>query len=179
MAEPFIGQISCFGCNFAPLSWAFCRGQLLSIAQNTALFSIIGTTYGGNGQTTFALPNLQGQGPMHWGSTGGLPTTVIGELQGSTSVTLLLSNLPQHGHAAIAAQAGSGATRTSIPDAASFLSNATAGNQLWDSTSPLINAPFSGNALSVTGGNHSHENQQPYLALNFCIAVEGVFPSRN
>lgn len=179
MAEPFIGQISCYGCNFAPRMWAFCRGQLLSISQNTALFSILGTTYGGDGQVTFALPNLQGQAPMHWGTTPNLPTTYLGEYQGMSSVTLLVSEIPSHTHTATAQQSGSGTTRTAIPSADTFLSNATAGNQVYDSTSPLINAMFSPNAISPTGGTHPHDNMQPYLALNLCIAVEGVFPARN
>lgn len=112
MAEPFIGQISCYGCNFAPRMWAFCRGQLLSISQNTALFSILGTTYGGDGQVTFALPNLQGQAPMHWGTTPNLPTTYLGGYQGMSSVTLLVSEIPSHTHTATAQQSGSGTTRT-------------------------------------------------------------------
>ena len=178
MAEPFIGQISAFACNFAPRMWAFCRGQLMAIQQNPALFSIIGTTYGGNGTTNFALPDLQGQAPMHWGTTGGLPPTVLGEVQGVSSVTLLVSNLPQHTHAAIAA-AGTSATHTAIPDANSYLSNSTQGDSLWDSTAPVINAPFYPLAIGMTGGSQAHDNMQPYLTLNYCIAVEGVFPSRN
>lgn len=179
MAEPFIGQISCFGCNFAPRMWAFCRGQLLSISQNTALFSILGTTYGGNGQTTFALPNLQGQAPMHWGTTGGLPATVIGEAQGSSAVTLFFSEIPAHTHFAVAQQAGTGTTRTAIPDSASFLSAATQGDSLYDTTAPVLTTPFAPNTISTAGGNQPHDNMQPYLALNICIAVEGAFPARN
>lgn len=177
MAEPFIAQISAFGCNFAPYNWAYCRGQILSITQNTALFSIIGTTYGGNGQTTFALPDLQGQVPMHWGTTGGLPSTVLGEVQGTSTVTLFVTEIPAHTHSAVAAS-GTG-THTAIPDATTYLSTATAGNAAYDSTAPLINAPFAANAISITGGSLPHENMQPYLALNFCIAIQGVFPSRN
>jgi len=179
MADPFIGQISCYGCNFAPLYWSFCRGQLLSIAQNTALFSILGTTYGGDGRVTFALPNLQGQAPMHWGQTGSLPPTDIGEMQGTSQVTLLTMQLPAHTHAATVLSTGAGATRTAIPNTNSFISTATAGNAAYDSTTPVINAPFAPQAISITGGSQSHENMQPYLALNICIAVEGVFPSRN
>ena len=179
MATPFIGQISAFGCNFAPYNWAFCRGQILAITQNTALFSILGTIYGGNGQTTFALPNLQGQAPMHWGTTAGQPQTVIGETMGVSDVTLLITNLPAHTHTASAAATTSTSTRTAAPDAASFLAGATATELVWDSTTPLVNAPFAPQAISATGGNLPHENMQPYLALNMCIAIQGVFPSRN
>jgi microcystin-dependent protein len=180
MAQPFIGQISCFGCNFAPRYWAFCRGQILSIAQNQALFAIIGTIYGGNGTSTFALPNFQGSSPMHWGQTGGLPTTVIGEIQGATQVTLLVNQIPAHQHTAVAAAVtGTGATRSAIPDASAYLSGGSAGELIYDTTSPVMNAPFSPSALSTTGSTMPHDNMQPYLALNLCIAVEGVFPSPN
>jgi microcystin-dependent protein len=179
VAEPFIGQISCYACNFAPRYWAQCRGQLLSIAQNTALFSILGTTFGGNGQTTFALPNLQGQAPMHWGTTSGLPATDLGEVQGVSTATLLFSEMPAHTHTAVAVSTTTGATRTAVPDNTSYLAGATAGNAAYDSTSPIINAVFAQAAISPAGGSQPHDNMQPYLALNLCIAVEGVFPSRN
>ena len=179
MAEPFIGQISCYACSFAPRYWAQCRGQLLSIAQNTALFSILGTTFGGDGRTTFALPNLQGQAPMHWGTTSGLPTTVLGEDQGAPTMTLLFSEMPVHTHTAVAMSTTTGATRTAIPDYMSYLAGATAGNAAYDSTTPVINASFAQTAISAAGGSQPHDNMQPYLALNLCIAVEGVFPSRN
>ncbi|HVZ52488.1 MAG TPA: tail fiber protein [Pseudolabrys sp.] len=180
MAQPFIGQISCFGCNFAPRYWAFCRGQILSIAQNQALFAIIGTFYGGNGTSTFALPNFQGYAPMHWGTTGGLPTTVIGEIQGSTQVTLMSMQIPAHQHTAVAAAvSGSGATQSAIPSSSAYLSEVTAGDLVYDTTSPVLGLPFGAQAISPNGGNMPHDNMQPYLALNLCIAVEGVFPSRN
>ncbi|HVH80614.1 MAG TPA: tail fiber protein, partial [Stellaceae bacterium] len=98
MSNPFIGEIRCFGFNFAPLNWAFCNGQLMAISQNTALYTILGTTYGGDGQTTFGLPNLQGQVPMHWGSGPSIPTTVLGEVQGVSSVTLTTQQIPLHAH---------------------------------------------------------------------------------
>ena len=179
MAEPFLGQVSCFGCNFAPRMWAFCRGQILSIQQNTALFAILGTNYGGNGTTTFALPNLQGQAPMHWGTTGGLPATVIGEMQGSSNVTVLISELPMHNHAVTAVATSATSVRSAIPDATKFIATASPTELVYDSTSPLLNAPFSPMAISLTGGSLPHENMQPYLALNMCIAVDGIFPSRN
>jgi microcystin-dependent protein len=176
MAEPFIGQISCYGCNFAPRMWAFCRGQVLSIAQNQALFAILGTTFGGNGTTTFALPNMQGMAPMHWGTTGGLPSTVLGEVQGVSSVTLLFAEMPTHTHTWVAQQTSSTSTRTAIPSIDTYLSNATATDFAYDSTAPVINAPFAPQAISPAGGNHQHDNMSPFLAMNYCIAVEGVFP---
>jgi microcystin-dependent protein len=180
MSQPFIGQISCFGCNFAPYMWAYCRGQILSIAQNQALFAVIGTTYGGNGTSTFALPNFQGYAPMHWGTTGGLPTTVIGEMQGSPQVTLMITQLPSHQHTAVAAGlTGTGYTQSAIPNANSYLSEATSGDLVYDTSSPVINAPFAPQAISPNGGNMPHNNMQPYQAVNYCIAVEGTFPSRN
>jgi microcystin-dependent protein len=151
----------------------------MAITQNTALFSILGTIYGGNGQTTFALPNLQGQGPMHWGSTGGLPSTVIGEVQGMSDVTLLITNLPAHTHAAMAAIPTGSSTRSAIPDATTYLSAASAGEDVYDTTTPVINAPFAPQAISPAGGSLPHENMQPYLALNFCVAIAGVYPARN
>jgi microcystin-dependent protein len=150
----------------------------MAISQNTALFSILGTIYGGDGVQTFALPNLQGRAPMHWGTVSGLPSTVVGETMGQASVTLLTSNLPPHSHAAYGQQIGTGTTRSPTPDANSFLSNCTAGNQLYDSTTPVVNAQFAPNAISPSGGSLPHDNMQPYLALNFCIAQYGVYPSR-
>lgn len=177
MSEPFIGQISAFACNFAPIKWAFCRGQLMAITQNSALFAIIGTTYGGNGQTNFALPNLQGQAPMHWGTTSGVTPTVIGEVQGVANVTLLTGELPQHTHTA-SAYSGTG-THTAIPDATTYLSAATAGDFAYDSTAPVVNAPFGFQAIGISGSSLPHDNMQPYQCINYCIAVEGVFPTRN
>jgi microcystin-dependent protein len=164
---------------FRAAFWAFCRGQILAIQQNSALFAILGTTYGGNGTTNFALPNMQGQGPMHWGTTGGLPTTVIGEMQGMSNMTLLITELPPHNHGLTALGVGATSVRSATPDATKYLANATATELVYDSTAPVMNAPFSPMAISVTGGGLPHENMQPYLALNYCIAVQGAFPSRN
>ena len=181
MSEPFVGEIRCFGFNFAPVGWAQCNGQLLPISQNTALFAILGTTYGGNGQTTFALPNLQGQIPMHWGNGPGGFNTTIGEVQGQSSVTLTVSQTPQHMHGIAAGDVAAGATgeNTAVPNNNSFLSNSVPPNRVYNTTPPSVTAAFSPKAISATGGSQPHENMQPYLVLNFCIALEGIFPSQN
>jgi len=163
MSEPFLGEIKIISWNFPPKGWAFCNGQLLPINQNQALFSILGTTYGGNGQTTFALPNLQGRSPVHVGS--GIS---LGELGGETAHTLNISELPAHNHVP---NANSGAATV----------GAIAGN-FWSSTGKY--APASNNAMNPacilpTGGSQPHENMSPYLVLNFIIALQGIFPSQN
>jgi microcystin-dependent protein len=164
MSEPFLGEIKIISWNFPPKGWTFCNGQLLPINQNQALFSILGTTYGGNGQTTFGLPNLQGRTPFHVGNG-----IVLGQLGGETSHTLNISELPAHTHT----PTGSSANPT--------LSSA-AGN-LWAVNSKLYN-PTSNNSMNpacigVVGGNQPHENMSPYLVLNFIIALQGIFPSQN
>jgi microcystin-dependent protein len=169
MAEPFYGEIRAFGFNFAPRGWAMCNGQLLPIAQNTALFSLLGTTYGGNGQTTFGLPNLQSRVPMHFGQGPGLSSVNLGEQAWVENVTLNATQMPQHNHAANATQGPATASRPggAIPSGGGAYSSAAA-----DTT---MAAGFIGTA----GGSQPHENRQPYLALNYCIALEGIFPSRN
>jgi microcystin-dependent protein len=179
MADPFVGEIRCFGFNFAPRGWALCNGQILAISSNTALFSILGTTYGGDGRTTFALPNLEGKSPMHPGAGPGI-NTVLGEIMGSSTVTLTVSEMPQHFHAISAAEieAGGGSERSAGPTATSYLARA-AGGQIYQAAPATPNTPFSVSAIGLTGNSQSHENRQPYLTLNFCIATEGVFPARN
>lgn len=178
MAEPFIGEIRAFGFTFAPVGWALCNGQLLSIAENNALFAILGTTYGGDGQSTFGLPNLQGQAPMHWGTSPGLNTT-IGQVQGSSTVTLIANQLPTHAHSVTVAQAGGTGEPAMIPSNTSFLGSASGRNLAYVKTPSAFDAPFSPNAISSTGGSQPHENMQPYLVINFCIALNGIFPSPN
>jgi len=178
MAEPYIGEIRCFGFNFAPIDWAFCNGQLMSIAQNQALFSIIGTTYGGDGVSTFALPNLQGRVPMHWGTSPGF-NTVIGEVQGTTTVTLTSQQIPLHNHAVTAAQVGGTGEEVASPSSSAYLGNSTGHNLAYIKAPTTFDAPFSPRAIGPAGGSQPHENMQPYLALNFCIALFGIFPSRN
>lgn len=179
MSEPFIGEIRCFGFNFAPLGWAQCNGQLLSIAQNNALFAVLGTNFGGDGQTSFGLPALQGQVPMHWGTNAGV-NTILGQTMGQPSVTLLATQIPQHFHAITSAsvQTGQAAERTPKPTATSFLSIAKGGS-VYKSPPVSPDTPFSPKAISVAGNSQPHESLQPYLVLNFCIALEGIFPQRS
>jgi microcystin-dependent protein len=177
MAAPFIGEICCFGFNFAPRDWAKCNGQIMSIAQNDALFAILGTTYGGDGLTTFALPNLQGRIPMHWGTGTGGFNTVIGEPMGSTTVTLLSTQMPQHNHLINACTVQNASQRSAKPMSTSYVSQAK--GALIYQTNPTINTSFSPRAISQYGNSQPHENMQPYLTLNFCIAQYGVFPTRN
>jgi microcystin-dependent protein len=172
MSQPFIGEIRIFGFNFAPRGWAFCNGQLLAIAQNTALFSLLGTTYGGNGQTTFALPNLQSRVPVHFGQGPGLSSYALGQEAGSESVTLIQNEIPAHVHTV------SPSCSTDDPNAGSPKNNfpAAAGTPIYSNTS---NAVMGVSNTSIVGGSQPHNNIQPYLALNFCIALQGIFPSRN
>lgn len=169
MSAPFLGEIRIFPYNFAPRGWAQCDGQLLSIAQNTALFSLLGTTYGGNGTTTFGLPELRGRVPMHRGQGPGLSNYDLGQISGTETVTLTQSNMPAHGHLASANNGAASATRPAGNFPAGGGSYATA------SDGSTLNAAF----IQNTGGNQPFNNIQPYLVLNFCIAQEGIFPSRN
>lgn len=169
MASPFLGQISLFGFNFAPRGWAFCQGQLLSIAQNSALFALLGTMYGGNGQTTFGLPDLRGRVPVGQGQGPGLPSVSIGEMAGETTHTLISTEMPAHGHAL---NAFSTTGTETVP-----------GNGVPANTQGSVNAAadtaFAPAAVGTAGGSQPHNNMQPYLGLNFSIAIEGIFPSRN
>ncbi len=167
MAEPFLGQILMFAGNFDIRGWAFCNGQLLSIAQNSALFSLLGTTYGGDGQTTFALPDLRGRAPLHFS-----PTHPEGEVAGAENVTLLQTQLPQHSHAVSVGASNASAT------ASRPVGNVCAGATKYD---VAANAGGSLGAVTVanTGGDQPHNNMQPYLAINYIIALEGIYPSRN
>ena len=151
----------------------------MPISQNQALFSILGTTYGGNGQTTFALPNLQGQIPMHWGNGPGGFNTNLGQVQGAASVTLTSSQIPVHKHGIVSALVPPGGVNEHVaaPTSSAFIGQSTP-DQVYNLT-PTINATFSPLAISSTGGGQPHENMQPYLTLNFCIALFGIFPSRN
>lgn len=180
MAEPFVGEVRCFGFNFAPRGWAFCDGQILPISQNDALFAIIGTIYGGNGTTDFALPNLQGRVPMHWGTSPGF-NTIIGEVQGQSTVTLTTNQIPQHQHNVIAATIMQGGTDEKIasPTNTSFLGPSANADGAYITTPTNVTAAFSNKAVSANGDSQPHNNLQPYLVLNFCIALFGIFPSRN
>lgn len=172
MADPFVAEIRIFPFNFAPKGWAFCDGQLLPLSQNTALFSLLGTTYGGNGKSNFALPNLQGNAPMFWGQGPGLSLRDIGEQGGSETVTLLESEIPAHAHTM---RASLDDADLRIPTPARSLAKSS--TNMYASGSP--NSPMSAQALTPAGGDLPHNNMQPYLTLNFCIALQGVFPPRS
>ena len=165
MSEPFLGEIKIISWNFPPKGWAFCNGTLLPINQNQALFSILGTTYGGDGRTTFGLPNLQGRVPVHVGN--GIS---LGELGGETAHTLIISEMPAHTHV----PAGSNAAPNSRSPA----------GKIWTASptqpfGPSANTAMNPAAIQPTGGSQPHENMSPYLVLNFVIALQGIFPSQN
>jgi len=171
MTAPFIGEIRMLGCNFAPRNYMFCSGQLLPISQHTALFSLLGTQYGGNGTTNFALPNLAGRAPMAYGDGPGLTSRQIGESAGSETVTLLLTEMPAHAHA-MSAQS-SRADRAN----AAFASLAASADPVYSTASP--SPTMNPLEIGFAGGNQPHNNLQPLLTINFCIAVNGIFPARN
>lgn len=174
MADPFVAEIRIFGFNFAPKGWAFCDGQLMPLSQNTALFSLLGTTYGGDGKSNFALPNLQGQAPMHHGQGPGLSLHDLGESAGSETVTLLQSEVPAHAHGLQATtQPGED------PSPANEALGRSVGASLYQSDTATNLVPMAPQALATTGGSAPHNNMQPYLTLNFCIALQGVFPPRS
>jgi microcystin-dependent protein len=173
MADPFVAEIRIFPFNFAPKGWAWCDGQLMPLAQNTALFSLLGTTYGGDGKSNFALPDLQGRAPMHPAQGPGLSLHDLGETGGSETVTLLESEIPSHSHALGAQNVPLGSVTT--PEG-KVLTRPASGN-LYDSTNPAPVA-MSFQALSPAGGDQPHNNMQPYLTFYFCIALQGVFPPR-
>jgi microcystin-dependent protein len=173
MSEPFLGMIATFGFTFAPRGWAFCNGQLLSIAQNTALFSLLGTTYGGDGQTTFALPNLQSRLPLHFGQGPGLSSYALGEATGTEGVTLTQNTMPSHNH--LSTTPATAADGTSIDPAAGAVLGA--GTSIY--IVAAANIQMSPTPTSLTGGSQPFSDIQPILAINFCIALEGLYPSRN
>jgi len=172
MADPFVAEIRIFPFNFAPRGWAWCDGQLLPLSQNTALFSLLGTTYGGNGKSNFALPDLQGRAPMHPGQGPGLSLHDLGETGGSDTVSLLESEIPTHTHAWQVLSTDPGEDR--IPTA-EVLARSVGGN-LYGATNNMV--MMSANTLTPAGGDQPHNNMQPYLTFYFCIALQGVFPPR-
>ncbi len=176
MATPFIAEIRMFAGNFAPRGNAFCNGQIQGIAQNTALFSLLGTTYGGNGTTTFALPNLQGRMPIGIGSGPGLTQRVLGEVGGAESVTLLSTEMPTHTHVP---QASSLAGTQASPAGGVWAASAGGRTPLPLYVAPPANAPMSNSAIATAGNSQPHPNMQPYLAISYIIALQGIFPSRN
>lgn len=173
MADPFVAEIRIFGFNFAPTGWAFCNGQLMPLAQNTALFSLLGTTYGGNGMSTFALPNLQGSAVMHPGQGAGLSLRDLGETGGTETVALLEAEMPAHTHTVAESTQ---VANDPVPNPNVSLARARGLNAYAAPGTPVAMAP---QALSPTGGSLPHNNMQPYLTMNFCIALQGVFPPRS
>ena len=172
MSSPYIGEIRMFGGSFAPAGWAMCQGQLMPISQNDTLFNLIGTTYGGDGQETFGLPDCQGRVPVHMGTLAGGGTYQIGEKAGTESVTLNTNQIPQHNHAFICSTDNGSAT---TPTA-----NILAANGQLKNFSPFPpTAAMNGNALTNVGGSQPHENMMPYLCITFIISLFGIFPSQN
>jgi len=179
MSDAYIGEIRTFGFNFAPKSWATCSGQIVSIAQNTALFSILGTTYGGNGQTTFALPDLRGRAPIHWGTGVGLANVSLGQVGGEENHLLTSQEMPTHNHTFAATTAA--ATKKPVnlgvfaddvdTQAVDYFATFNAPNSSYVNLNQLSMPP--------AGGSQPHNNMQPYLVLNICICMFGIFPSRN
>ena len=166
MSEPFLGEVKIISWNFPPKGWTFCNGQLLPINQNQALFSILGTTYGGDGRVTFALPNLQGRMPVHVGDG-----IILGERGGETAHTLNISELPAHNHAPV----GSTTNPPTSPSAAGTCGRRTIPSPLHAQSKTTMNPA----CILPTGGSQPHENMSPYLVLNFIIALQGIFPSQN
>lgn len=171
--DPYLGEIRLFAGNFAPKGWALCNGQLMPITQNTALFSLLGTQYGGDGKTTFALPNFQGRAPVHRGQGPGLTDRRVGQSGGTPTVTLLTSEMPAHSH---------------VPNASTAPTQGNPEGAVWSNTPGLRGTPIyaanadtymSSMAIGVTGNSQPHNNMQPYLGLNFIIALQGVFPPRS
>jgi len=177
MSEPFIAEIRIFAGNFAPRGWAFCDGQLLPIAQNTALFSLVGTTYGGDGRTTFGLPNLKGRAPMHPGRGPGLTDRRLGQTGGVETVTLTETQMPSHTHTAqVTTQPGN----EDDPQADAVLgAGPTAATKLYGASGSTLDGTMAGPALPNFGGSAAHSNMQPYLVLEYIIALQGLYPSRS
>jgi microcystin-dependent protein len=176
-SDPFIGEIIIGGWNFAPRGWAFCNGQIISIAQNTALFSLLGTTYGGNGQTTFALPNLQGRVAIGFGQGPGLSSYSLGQQAGEENHTLLATEMPVHNHL-VNSNNGDGSLNTPVNN---FFAGPGADRDLfWYNNANTGGTPtMNPAAIGLSGSNLPHNNLMPSLAVNYCIALQGIFPSRN
>jgi len=169
MSNQFLGQIQQFGFNYAPRGWAFCNGQLMSIAQNTALFALLGTMYGGDGQTTFGIPDMRGRISLHFGTGPGLSTYDQGEVGGVEAVTLINAEMPMHNHTLVA---NTGEKLVATPTG-----NGLGAFSMY--TTAALDSVMSAGSIGMSGGNQAHNNIQPILVINWCIAVEGIFPSRN
>lgn len=174
MTTPYIGEIQLFGFDFAPSGWALCNGAVLPIAQNTALFSLLGTQFGGNGQTTFQLPNLVARIAVNQGHGPALSARSMGETFGENSVALQSAQIPSHNHALTLYQQTDGGKRSGTPSAGNALAAPIKVSPFAASAQP--DAPFA-SSIGATGGSQAHENRQPFLAMNYCIALQGIFPS--
>ena len=174
MSDQFLAEIRIFPFNFPPTGWAFCSGQIMPISQNTALFSLLGTTYGGDGKSTFALPDMQGNAPMQPGQGQGLSLRDLGEMSGVESITLLASEMPVHTHT-VNDMSDPGTLQVPAPDR--ILARSSAGNAYQTNTTANLQA-MAPQALALAGGGLPHNNMQPYLTLSFCIALQGIFPQR-
>ena len=174
MSEPYIGQIIMFGGNFAPRNYALCAGQIQAISQNTALFSLLGTTYGGDGRTTFALPDLRGRAPIHTGQGPGLSSRPMGQVSGEEGVTLLATQMPGHTHGVNATD-----NTASQPSPVGHIPAADLAGQPTVYSAQNPNATMSPQSIGLTGGSTPHNNMQPYQVINYCIALYGLFPPRS
>jgi len=172
MSEPFLAEVRIMGFNFAPRGWAFCDGQILPINQNQSLYSLLGTTYGGDGRTSFALPDFRGRTPIHVGSNGG-PNHPQGQKSGEETHTLSAAEMPQHKHALNAS------TNNATAEDPSGQTWSRSAERIYASYSPANGTAMSSTVISNAGGGQAHENMQPYLVINYCIALRGLFPSRN
>lgn len=175
MSDTYIGEVRAVGFSFAMRYWAFCDGQIIPIQQNTALFSILGTTFGGNGTTTFGLPNMQGNAPMSMGAGPGLSPRTLGELAGTTSVTLTVQQMPMHNHAVVAVKAPAG-SETAGPVSGSTIDSSSPGKLYTNTATPPV--AFSPKAIGPAGSSQPHSNVQPLTVLNFLICQYGLFPQR-
>jgi len=176
MSDPYIGEVRIFAFDYAPIGWVFCDGQLLPVAQYQALFAVIGTIYGGDGQNTVGVPNLMGRIPINFGQGTGLSAYAIAQMGGNATVTLTSAQIPNHNHNMV----------VTLNDATTNNPNGLYPSKHMDDaqgnmykTNPTLDATFASQALSNAGGNQGHENRQPYLPVNFCLAVEGIFPVRS
>jgi len=179
MSEPFIGEVRIWGCSFTPRGWASCDGQLLPIASNTALFSVLGTTFGGDGRTTFALPDLRDQAAMHPGHGPGLSSRRLGQKTGTDEVTLTEAQMPAHKHVMSGVQ--DPATSATPADTMMMAFDTPTGsteNILYLNNAETANAQMASSTLSNMGGSQAHENRQPAITMNYCIALTGLYPSR-
>ena len=173
MSTPYVGEIRMFGGNFAPQGWAFCDGSLMPISENDALFTLIGTTYGGDGQDTFALPDLRGRLPVHMGTGGGLSTRIISETGGTEVVTLAMTQIPAHTHALL----GSSSLAGELSPAGTLVASPTNIDLYRPGSAPA--SALASNAISPIGGSQPHDNTQPFLCISFIISLFGIFPSQN